>query len=132
MDVCCKGSLCHFPAEFRNRGKSEGLQFDTWVFLQGFFPRFNVVHTSRKILGQVYIPLVNYTLMTLTLLVVGIFEKSSKLGQAYGENILCTSRDCFWFRVDQTGAGFIIFLSGRVTCLWQFATDIAKTGSYPC
>jgi K+ transporter len=61
--------------------------------LQGFFPRFHVIHTSRKILGQVYIPIVNYMLMTLTLIVVGIFEKSSKLGQAYGEDVrLCFSR----------------------------------------
>lgn len=59
--------------------------------LQGFFPRFHVIHTSRKILGQVYIPIVNYMLMTLTLIVVGIFEKSSKLGQAYGED----TRLCF-------------------------------------
>lgn len=57
-----------------------------FLALQGFFPRFHVVHTSRKILGQVYIPLVNYTLMTLTLIVVGTFEKSSKLGQAYGKH----------------------------------------------
>ncbi|GAQ92301.1 Potassium transporter family protein [Klebsormidium nitens] len=63
---------------------SASFQIVYQAIAQGFFPRFHVVHTSRKILGQVYIPLVNYMLMTLTLVVVGIFQKSAKLGQAYG------------------------------------------------
>ncbi|KAK9804738.1 hypothetical protein WJX72_002866 [[Myrmecia] bisecta] len=51
---------------------------------QGFFPRFHVVHTSKKIFGQVYIPFINYLLMLLTLIVVGTFRTSEHIGRAYG------------------------------------------------
>ncbi|KAK9823651.1 hypothetical protein WJX72_004427 [[Myrmecia] bisecta] len=51
---------------------------------QGFFPRFHVVHTSRTIYGQVYIPFINYLLMLLTLIVVGTFRTSEHIGRAYG------------------------------------------------
>lgn len=35
--------------------------------------------------GQVYIPVVNYVLMGLTMIVVGTFQTSARLGEAYGE-----------------------------------------------
>ena len=44
--------------------------------------------TFRKLLqvfGQVYIPVVNYVVMALTLVVVGTFQSSEHMGQAYGE-----------------------------------------------
>lgn len=34
--------------------------------------------------GQVYIPVVNYVLMALTMIVVGTFQTSARLGNAYG------------------------------------------------
>ncbi|DBA68205.1 TPA: hypothetical protein ACH3X2_013822 [Trebouxia sp. C0005] len=51
---------------------------------QGFFPRFHVDHTSDHVFGQVYIPVVNYVLMALTMIVVGTFQTSARLGNAYG------------------------------------------------
>ncbi len=35
--------------------------------------------------GQVYIPLINYLLMTLCLVIVGTFQTSANIGKAYGE-----------------------------------------------
>ena len=50
----------------------------------GCFPRFKVVHTSAKIVGQVYIPEVNYILMVLSVAAVGGFQTSSRIASAYG------------------------------------------------
>lgn len=35
--------------------------------------------------GQVYIPLINYLLMALCLIIVGTFQTSTNIGRAYGE-----------------------------------------------
>ncbi len=37
-----------------------------------------------QVFGQVYIPVVNYVLMALTMIVVGTFQTSARLGNAYG------------------------------------------------
>ncbi|KAK9819481.1 hypothetical protein WJX81_002292 [Elliptochloris bilobata] len=55
---------------------------------QGFFPRFPVYHKSRKHKGQVYIPLVNYVLYALCILVICVFQTSDRLGAAYGLAVL--------------------------------------------
>ena len=41
-----------------------------------------------QVYGQVYVPVINYLLMTLTLIVVGTFKTSAKMGTAYGEHKL--------------------------------------------
>ena len=38
-----------------------------------------------QVFGQVYVPVVNYVLMGLTMIVVGIFQTSARLGNAYGK-----------------------------------------------
>ena len=50
----------------------------------GFCPHFLIVHTSRVIRGQIYMPAVNYTLMIACLGVVIGFRGSSGLAGAYG------------------------------------------------
>ena len=37
-----------------------------------------------QVFGQVYIPVVNYVLMGLKMIVVGVFQTSARLGNAYG------------------------------------------------
>ncbi|KAK9799835.1 hypothetical protein WJX73_007321 [Symbiochloris irregularis] len=59
------------------------------ALVQGFLPRLAVFHTSRKHSGQVYIPLLNYSLMVLCVIVVATFQTSVKLGRAYGLAIVC-------------------------------------------
>lgn len=39
-----------------------------------------------QVYGQVYVPVINYLLMTLTLIVVGTFKSSAKMGTAYGDH----------------------------------------------
>lgn len=50
----------------------------------GFLPRFFVRHTSSRVKGQIYIPLVNFVLGATCLFLVVAFRQSSSLANAYG------------------------------------------------
>ncbi|KAL5710587.1 Potassium transporter 4 [Ranunculus cassubicifolius] len=50
----------------------------------GCFPRVKVVHTSRQIFGQIYIPEINWILMILCLSVTIGFQDTTLIGNAYG------------------------------------------------
>ncbi|KAK8535943.1 hypothetical protein V6N13_104556 [Hibiscus sabdariffa] len=50
----------------------------------GCFPRVKVVHTSKHIFGQIYIPEINWILMILTLAVTIGFQDTTLIGNAYG------------------------------------------------
>ncbi|KAI3470269.1 hypothetical protein Pfo_026932 [Paulownia fortunei] len=50
----------------------------------GCFPRVKVVHTSKQIHGQIYIPEINWILMILTLAVAVGFRDTTTIGNAYG------------------------------------------------
>ncbi len=55
----------------------------------GFLPRMNIIHTSREI-GQIYIPSVNWILLTAVLAAVIGFGSSSALASAYGLSVTGT------------------------------------------
>ena len=50
----------------------------------GFMPRLRIEHTSAATVGQIYIPLVNWLLLVMVLLLVVFFRTSSNLTSAYG------------------------------------------------
>jgi len=50
----------------------------------GFVPRLRIAHTSESAAGQIYIPVVNWALMIMVLLLVLTFRSSSNLAAAYG------------------------------------------------
>ncbi|KAI3442399.1 Potassium transporter [Psidium guajava] len=50
----------------------------------GCFPRVKVVHTSKHIYGQIYIPEINWILMILTLAITIGFQDTTLIGNAYG------------------------------------------------
>ena len=50
----------------------------------GFIPRLSTRHTSEHEVGQIYIPFVNWALMTGVIVLVLIFQNSSNLASAYG------------------------------------------------
>ena len=50
----------------------------------GFIPRLKIDHTSAAAAGQIYIPVVNWALMIMVLLLVMTFQSSSNLASAYG------------------------------------------------
>ncbi|MGC1271917.1 MAG: potassium transporter Kup [Croceibacterium sp.] len=50
----------------------------------GYLPRMTIRHTSARSAGQIYIPAVNWALLTLVVLLVLGFASSSNLAAAYG------------------------------------------------
>ncbi|KZV21649.1 potassium transporter 11-like [Dorcoceras hygrometricum] len=54
----------------------------------GCFPRVKVVHTSKKFLGQIYIPDINWILMVLCIAVTSGFRNQSQIGNAYGTAVV--------------------------------------------
>ena len=50
----------------------------------GLFPRLAVKHTSREEGGQIYLPVVNWILYFGVLLLISVFQSSSRLATAYG------------------------------------------------
>ncbi|XP_019239551.1 PREDICTED: potassium transporter 10-like [Nicotiana attenuata] len=54
----------------------------------GCIPRVKVVHTSKKFLGQIYIPDINWILMILCIGVTAGFRNQSQIGNAYGTAVV--------------------------------------------
>ncbi len=81
----------------------------------GFMPRMRITHTSKDAYGQIYIPVVNWALMVMVLLLVLMFRTSSNLGAAYG--------------IAVTGAMFIdtCLLAVVLFKLWEW-NKLAATG----
>ncbi|WP_019833438.1 potassium transporter Kup [Sphingomonas sp. PR090111-T3T-6A] len=50
----------------------------------GFIPRLKITHTSASAAGQIYIPVINWTLMVMVILLVFGFRTSTNLAAAYG------------------------------------------------
>jgi KUP system potassium uptake protein len=50
----------------------------------GLLPRLEIQHTSGDLVGQIYMPRVNWMLLVAVLALVFIFESSSRLASAYG------------------------------------------------
>ena len=50
----------------------------------GYLPRMNILQTSEKTIGQVYLPAVNWVLLAAVLAAVVGFGSSTKLASAYG------------------------------------------------
>ncbi|CAM8979993.1 unnamed protein product [Rhodiola kirilowii] len=50
----------------------------------GCFPRLKIIHTSRKLMGQIYIPVINWFLMIMCIIVVATFRETTDIANAYG------------------------------------------------
>lgn len=100
----------------------------------GFSPRMQIVHTSSKEIGQIYIPFINWALFVGVIWVVVSFKESSALASAYGiavtGTMLITTILAFevaiekWrWRLLQTTALFLVFI---VIDIAFFAANIIK------
>ena len=64
----------------------------------GYAPRFRVVHTSKRYIGQIYLPTVNAILAIVCIALVFTFRSSAALGAAYGLAVtvtMCTTTIAF-------------------------------------
>ncbi|KAF6169375.1 hypothetical protein GIB67_016545 [Kingdonia uniflora] len=50
----------------------------------GCFPRLKIVHTSKELMGQIYIPVINWFLMIMCIAVVASFRSTTGIANAYG------------------------------------------------
>ncbi|KAJ4832392.1 Potassium transporter 7 [Turnera subulata] len=49
----------------------------------GCFPRLKIIHTSRKFMGQIYIPVINWFLLAVSLVFVCSITSNTEMGNAY-------------------------------------------------
>ncbi|PKA63102.1 Potassium transporter 23 [Apostasia shenzhenica] len=50
----------------------------------GCFPRLKIIHTSKRFMGQIYIPNINWFLMAMCILIVATFRSTTDIANAYG------------------------------------------------
>ncbi|HQV04827.1 MULTISPECIES: potassium transporter Kup [unclassified Novosphingobium] len=56
----------------------------------GFLPRLKILHTSARAAGQIYIPVINWGLLIMVLVLVIGFGESTRLASAYGISVVGT------------------------------------------
>ena len=80
----------------------------------GFVPRLRITHTSETAAGQIYIPAINWALLTMVLVLVLNFRTSSNLAAAYG--------------IAVTGAMFIdsLLIAVVLFTLWKWNRVLAS------
>jgi len=92
----------------------------------GFLPRLTLLHTSIKETGQIYIPAVNWTLLTGVVLAVVMFKTSGDLAAAYGISVslLMVITTALTFFVIRYGWNYPLWLCVLSTCSF-FVIDFA-------
>jgi len=78
----------------------------------GFLPRMRILHTSASSFGQIYVPVINWTLLAMVLAVMVGFGSSADLAQAYGVAVMGTmlSTTLLTFFVIRFGWGYPLWL----------------------
>jgi KUP system potassium uptake protein len=56
----------------------------------GYLPRVEIRHTSERVIGQIYVPSVNWILLAIVVVAVVGFGSSSRLASAYGVSVMGT------------------------------------------
>ena len=86
----------------------------------GYLPRFAILHTSEKAIGQIYVPFINWFLcISIILLVIG-FHTSSNLAGAYGIAVTITmgiDTLLLFVVITRVWRWSVVFASGLVTIL---------------
>lgn len=96
----------------------------------GYLPRMEVIHTSHKESGQIYLPTVNWALMVATMALVLGFRTSTNLASAYGIAV-CTTMvitTLLTYFVSREVLGWSAGLATVVTCAF-LVVDFAFFGA---
>ncbi|KAJ1426202.1 Potassium transporter [Sesbania bispinosa] len=78
----------------------------------GCFPSVRVIHTSAKYEGQVYIPEINFILMTACVIVCAAFKTTDNIGHAYGIAV------CTVMLVTTCMVALIMLVIWKTSILW--------------
>lgn len=84
----------------------------------GYLPRMNILHTSERQIGQVYLPALNWTLLAVVLIAVVGFGSSSRLASAYGVSVAGT------MLIDTVLAFFVVYYGWRYNLLLVVAATV--------
>jgi len=86
----------------------------------GFLPRVQILHTSARTAGQIYVPVVNWVLLAAVVIVVISFGSSEELAQAYGVAVMGT----------MLSTSFLTFFVVRFGWGYPLALCVAATGFF--
>ncbi|HVW28879.1 MAG TPA: potassium transporter Kup [Polyangiaceae bacterium] len=90
------------------------------ALMLGYLPRVKIEHTSAHHIGQIYVPIVNWLLMTAAVLVVWGFRTSSGLAAAYGIAVT----------LDMTITTLLAYVVARTQWQWRPAPALVVTVSF--
>ena len=88
----------------------------------GWLPRLHIKQTSEKGYGQIYVGVVNWTLMTVTIALTLLFRKSDDLAAAYGIAVSLT----------MLMTSFLLFIAMREVLQWSRAASLALAAVFVC
>ncbi len=96
----------------------------------GYAPRMEIIHTSAREIGQIYIPLANWALMAATIVLVLGFRTSSNIAAAYGIAVTTTMiiTTLLAFVVARKLWGWTLWMAVGVTAVFLTA-DLAFFGA---
>jgi KUP system potassium uptake protein len=60
------------------------------AILLGYIPRLEILHTSSREIGQIYVPFINWMLFIAVVILVLLFQSSDNLANAYGIAVAAT------------------------------------------
>ncbi len=86
----------------------------------GWLPRLNIKQTSEKGYGQIYVGVVNWLLMVVTVALALLFQKSDNLAAAYGIAVSLT----------MLMTSFLLFIAMREIWHWSLPTSAITAGLF--
>ncbi|MGA2892186.1 MAG: KUP/HAK/KT family potassium transporter [Xanthobacteraceae bacterium] len=86
----------------------------------GWLPRIRITQTSETGYGQIYVGVVNWLLMIVTVALTLLFRKSDNLAAAYGIAVSLT----------MLMTSFLLFIAMREIWRWRLSTSIAVAGLF--
>jgi KUP system potassium uptake protein len=86
----------------------------------GWLPRLHIKQTSEKGYGQIYVGVVNWVLMVVTIALTVLFNKSDNLAAAYGIAVSLT----------MLMTSFLLFVAMREIWHWNLSASLALAGLF--
>jgi KUP system potassium uptake protein len=86
----------------------------------GWLPRLHITQTSERGYGQIYVGVVNWLLMAVTIMLTVLFNKSDNLAAAYGIAVSLT----------MLMTSFLLFIAMREMWRWSLVTSVALAGLF--
>lgn len=83
----------------------------------GCLPRVQVIHTSKKYEGQVYIPEVNFLMGLASIIVTIAFRTTTSIGNAYGKDWIVLVFFFFLKNTRKSTGGAVSSIFQKTVCL---------------